>query len=67
VLNEAEQGNAHMKRLEEQFLLVTPRLPAPADGPDSVEGGVWIINQKIAAIAAGSYSIGKKSKNKKRF
>jgi hypothetical protein len=67
VLNEAEQGNPHMKRLEEQFLLVTPRLPAPADGPDSVEGGVWIINQKIAAIAAGSYSIGKKSKNKKRF
>lgn len=68
VLNEAERGNPHMKRLEEQFLLVNPRLSAPADGPDCIEGGVWIINQKIAALQPGSFKIGKQAINsKKRF
>ena len=69
VLNEAERGNPHMKRLEEQFLLVNPRLSAPADGPDCIEGGVWIINQKIAALQPGSFKIGKQcyTNSKKRF
>jgi hypothetical protein len=67
ILNEAEQGNPHMKRLEEQFLLVNPKLQAPADGPDCVEGAVWIINQKLAALSAGSYKIGTMPRNKKRY
>lgn len=53
ILNEAEKGNPHMQRLEEQFLAVTPQLKVPADGPDAVEGGVWIVNQKLASVAAG--------------
>ncbi len=68
IMNEAEKGNPHMKRLEEQFLLVTPRLSAPADGPDCIEGGVWITNQKIAALQPDSFKIGKTiHNNKKRF
>jgi hypothetical protein len=68
VLNEAERGNPHMKRLEEQFLLVTPRLSAPADGPDGVEGAVWVINQKLAALQPDSFKIGRNKPNyKKRF
>ena len=40
-----------MKRLAEQFLLFTPQLKAPADGPDCIEGAVWILNQKIQQYA----------------
>jgi hypothetical protein len=67
ILNEDEKGNPHMKRLEEQFLLVNPKLTAPADGPDCIEGAVWIVNEKTAALVAGSYKIGKIPRNKKRF
>lgn len=66
ILNEAEKGNPHMKRLEEQFLLVNPRLQAPADGPDCVEGGTYIVNQKITALTAGSYKTGRKVRNMKK-
>lgn len=68
ILNEAEQGNPHMKKLEEQFLLVSPALKAPADGPDCIEGGIWIINEKKVAFNRDNYKIGHKSGNhKKRF
>lgn len=68
ILNEAEKGNPHMKKLEEQFLLVNPRLSSPADGPDGIEGGVWVINQKIASLQPDSFKIGKSIHNdKKRF
>ncbi|OQB81392.1 MAG: hypothetical protein BWX87_00657 [Bacteroidetes bacterium ADurb.Bin123] len=60
VLNEAERGNPHMKRLEEQFLLVNAQMKAPADGPDCVEGGVWIVIEKLAALTAGNYKIGQR-------
>lgn len=54
ILNETEKNNPHMVRLEEQFLAVTPRLPVSADGPDAVEGAVWIINEKLSRLAASS-------------
>lgn len=55
ILNERERDNPHMQRLEEQFKLVQPGLPAPADGPDAVEGAYFILNQKVAALSAGNY------------
>lgn len=67
ILNEREQDNPHMKRLEEQFLLVNPQMKAPADGPDCVEGGIWIINQKLTALSQGSYTIGTRPRNSKRY
>jgi hypothetical protein len=51
VFNEEEQGNPHMRRLKEQFLAFTPQLSAPSDGPDCIEGAVWILNQKIQQYA----------------
>lgn len=50
ILNIDEKGNPHMERLEEQFKLFNMRLTAPADGPDAIEGAVWIINQKILTL-----------------
>ena len=67
ILNEREKGNPHMVRLEEQFLLVNPQLKAPADGPDCVEGGVFIANIKNAHFSVTEIKMGKTStKNKKR-
>mgnify|MGYP000866529746 FL=1 len=66
ILNEDEKGNPHMQKLEEQFLLVNPQLSSPADGPDCIEGGVWILNNKKPE-AASSITIGHKPRNRKRF
>lgn len=66
ILNEAEKGNPHMARLEEQFLLVNPRLSAPADGPDCIEGGVFICNNKVKASGISDMQFGKRATNKKR-
>ncbi len=67
VFNEAEKENPHMKRLTEQFLLVNPQLSAPADAPDCVEGGVWILNQKLQSIQPGAFVVGRERHNSKRF
>lgn len=67
ILNIDEKDNPHMKRLEEQFKLFTMQLKAPADGPDAVEGAVWIVNQKLAALTNDSYTVGKKKRGKKRY
>ena len=66
-LNIDEKDNPHMKRLEEQFLLINRAMKSPADGVDCIEGGVWIINQKISTLSAGSYTVGARVTNKKRF
>ena len=49
IFNDAEKDNPHMTRLEEQFKAIEPTLSALCDGPDAVEGGWWIINQKMMA------------------
>ena len=51
IFNIAEKDNPHFKRLEEQFRLFTLKLKYPADGPDCVEGGLRIINQKQMSVA----------------
>ena len=65
IFNEAEKNNPHMLRLEEQFKAVDPQLSSHVDGPDAVEGAVWIINNKIAAM--GEISSGRKKNNLKRY
>lgn len=47
ILNRSEMNNPHFRRLEEQFLLINEKLTAPADGADCVEGGYYILNEKI--------------------
>ena len=51
IFNEAEKENPHFKRLEEQFLLIEPKLSAPSDGPDCIEGAWWIANAKTQQLA----------------
>lgn len=67
ILNEAEKGNPHMQRLEEQFLMVNPRLTAPADGVDCVEGGFFVANQKMSALAPNAITFGTRNTNSKKF
>lgn len=67
IFNEAERDNPHMVRLTEQFLLVSPSLKAPADGPDSVEGGVFITNEKIQRLANDAIVTIPRATNKKRY
>lgn len=67
IFNIKEKGNPHMQRLEEQFLLVSPALNAPADGPDAVEGGVYICNNKLLSLSGDTIITGVQHINKKRW
>jgi hypothetical protein len=57
VFNIKEKDNPHMQRLEEQFKLFSPSMKAPADGPDAIEGGVFICNNKILSINGAGESL----------
>lgn len=67
VFNIDEKGNPNMQRLEEQFKLIAPRLPAPADGPDCIEGAVWQINNKLSELKPDSVVFGGRRCNRKRY
>lgn len=67
VFNEKEKENPHMKRLAEQFLTVNPQLTAPIDGPDCIEGAVWVINEKTSEMAGDAWRSWKAPRNKKRI
>ena len=67
IFNIEERDNPNMQRLEEQFLLINPQLNSPADGPDCVEGGVYITNEKLARLSSDSLVIGKNQTNSKRY
>jgi hypothetical protein len=67
ILNAEKKDNAHFKRLQEQFLLLTPRLSAPADGADCIEGAVWWLSRKTAAIADGAVSLFQTPANRHRI
>ena len=55
-----------MQRMVEQFEAVEPGLSVPVDGPDAVEGAVWIINLKMVTLQ-GAVRVGAKHINNKRF
>ena len=57
VFNIREKENPNMKRLIEQFKLFSPGMKAPADGPDAVEGGVFICNNKVLSITGQGESL----------
>ena len=67
VLNKEERENPHMRRLEEQFLLITPTLPAPADGVDCIEGAVSMTTQKLLTLSNDAIIIGSRTRNPKRY
>ena len=52
VFNEEEKNNPHMQELQDQFKMFELHLPYCADGPDCVEGGKYIIDQKMREVSA---------------
>lgn len=50
IFNEEEKDNPMMQELINQFKLFEMHLPYPADGPDSIEGGITILDSKISEI-----------------
>jgi len=65
-LNEEEKSNLGMQTLEAQFIALAPKSRAHDDGPDAVEGAVWLLNTKISDFGSGSIK-GSNPVNKKRF
>jgi hypothetical protein len=55
IMNIAEKNNPHMKRLEEQFINFNLQLTFPADGPDTIEGGLAKANEKLGQMGAGGF------------
>ena len=66
IFNEAEKGNPHMVAMEAQFLALSPTSRAHDDGPDAVEGAVYVINSKSSNDVT-KIKIHKPNKNPKRF
>ena len=62
IFNIAEQHNPNMKRLESQFLGVSEKAKM-MDGPDLVEGGVWIL-QNRSFNYMNDYRVGRVSNRK---
>ena len=62
-----KRESPHATTPEEQFKLFDDGLPAPADGPDAVEGGYFVAQRKVAAITPTAWSIGTRPVNKKRY
>ncbi len=57
-LNQAEQQNPHMVRLAEQFKAFSPNSSAHDDGPDAVEGAIWLLNDEATQAAANIQPLG---------
>jgi hypothetical protein len=51
VFNISQKNNNNFTTLVQQFQAVSPQLTAPADGPDCIEGGKFIIDSKQRAMA----------------
>ncbi|MCF8450591.1 MAG: hypothetical protein K9G49_12040 [Taibaiella sp.] len=66
-LNEEEMHNLHMKRLAEQFCTFAPGSRAHDDGPDAVEGAIWMINEKMNIKDTSGIKTGSRVVNNKRY
>ncbi len=63
VFNEHEKDNDHMKRLVAQFTSASPKARR-LDGPDMVEGGVFILRNSINLAGAPIINVKRKNKFK---
>lgn len=66
ILNAAERENPHMKRLEAQFKGASAQSTV-MDGPDAIEGGVTIINQRYVSMAPNAIKAYTAKQTSKRF
>ncbi|GAA4465181.1 phage terminase large subunit [Nemorincola caseinilytica] len=62
-LNEDERHNPGMMMLEQQFLAFSPGSHAHDDGPDAVEGAIWILINKQVARTTDALHLVKKDRN----
>lgn len=60
--SETERHSPHMIRLEEQFLAFAPGSRAHDDGPDAVEGAVWLLSNTTSHINTTAIATGKKTR-----
>ena len=67
LFNVDKQNNEHFLRAKEQFLLVSPSCRSQIDCPDCIEGGVFIIKEKLRTLASDSVLIGRRHINNKRI
>lgn len=66
-LNEAERHNPHMQRLAEQFTTFAPGSHAHDDGPDAVEGAIWLVTHKLNKQDLSGIRSWSRSKNSNRL
>ena len=50
IFNKEERDNPHMQELINQFKLFEMHLPYNADGPDCIEGGITILENKVVEM-----------------
>lgn len=62
IFNEKEKQNPHFQRLESQFLGVSEKAKL-MDGPDAVEGGIWILQNRSFSLQ-NTYKFGKRISNR---
>jgi hypothetical protein len=66
LFNEQLKGNPHMVNMEAQFLALSPTSRAHDDGPDAVEGGKYILDEKTINNVEQIH-IMRKQVNQKRY
>ncbi len=66
IFNIDEQDNPNMQRLEEQFLLINAQMKSPADGPDCIEGGKFILDIKRMQLSGDAITMHRRPINRKR-
>lgn len=67
IFNADLSADPHILRLEDQFKAFQPGSRAHDDGPDAVEGAVWILNHKLLELVPPNYQKNNPFKNKNRF
>lgn len=63
-LNQSERYNPHMLLLAEQFRVFGPGSTAHDDGPDAVEGAVWLISERHGARGVPRIEMGRTTRHK---
>jgi hypothetical protein len=63
--NSTEEHNHHMKELINQFLCFEPGVKTKKDGPDAVEGGIFLLNQKVTS--SDGVLVGARNQHKHRI
>ena len=67
IFNSSKQDNPHFLRAKEQFLMLSPTMRSVADCPDCIEGGIFILKERLRSLSDNAMLIGKRKTNNKRI